>query len=95
MCCTTHDERDRLDRADGINVDALLTRDERFRCQCKFGHPCHRAMTAEDLVCDWCRGTNHETACKQMQLPSDITYSPPGQTLRARPGWRPQNPRLL
>jgi hypothetical protein len=64
MCCWTHEERDRLERAAGI--DLIMAESEETRCQCSFGTWCRRRMTQEDLLCDWCRGTDHGRACMEM-----------------------------
>lgn len=57
MCCLTHLERDRIE-FDGLPpevVTGLKATGEHDRCRCGFGSPCHRRMTGEDLLCDWCR----------------------------------------
>lgn len=76
MCCQTHHARDLLDADHGIDVKALLASDEQFRCRCPFGNPCQRAMTAEDLRCNWCRGTNHQRACQD--LGNDVMWGGSG-----------------
>jgi hypothetical protein len=42
-----------------------MAESEQWRCRCQFGNPCGRKATAEDLLCDWCRGRNHEQACNE------------------------------
>jgi len=64
MCCTTHDERDRDDNAH--NVAYLMAASDRTRCQCTYGNPCRRFADREDLLCEWCRGRNHENACVEL-----------------------------
>lgn len=73
MCCPTHTARDQL-AAQEINgrppgereaaaaqFGALFPADERARCRCEVtAAPCTRKATGEDLVCDWCRETDHE-----------------------------------
>jgi hypothetical protein len=70
VCCTTHDDRDQLDANNGIDVQALLAPDEAHRCQCAYGNLCRRAMTQEDLRCDWCRplgDDGHNRKCGEMK----------------------------
>jgi hypothetical protein len=73
MCCDTHDLRDAiaLYEASASASDAgsaaaaleahqaLLAESEGFRCRCPHGVPCKRKADAEDLLCEWCRGTDH------------------------------------
>ena len=95
MCCGTHTARDQLDIqaritqiTNGKPLAWDFAEDERLRCQCDFssGHPCKRRMTGEDLLCDWCRVTDHLDWCRRhagtaggfgppdrpMGLPADI-----------------------
>jgi hypothetical protein len=79
MCCTTHDERDRQDVRNGKTF--TYAENEQFRCQCDFGNKCRRRATQEDRRCDWCRGTNHETACGEL----GVMYGPaPDESFRYR-----------
>lgn len=64
MCCYTHQIRDEDEKP----PLALMAQDRRFRCQCKYGQSCDRAMTAEDLLCDWCRGSNHDKVCHEQRI---------------------------
>jgi hypothetical protein len=66
MCCFSHEEVNNADILQhGIKyVIALMARDERLRCQCKFGDKCNRQMTQEDLLCDYCRSCRHSTECQ-------------------------------
>jgi hypothetical protein len=81
MCCTTHDVMDRLDRERrGIDVAALTVKDTDFRCRCPFGSVCLRQATAEDLLCDRCRGLDHQRWCDE----NPQAYGPlPGPSLRS------------
>lgn len=67
MCCNTHEDRDAADRARGIDVDALLAPSEEWRCRCLFtAVRCRRRATGEDLLCDWCRETDHMRFCEEL-----------------------------
>ena len=61
MCCWTHKARDEVDKSQ--NIAFTLAESEDVRCQCKFGVPCRRRVTEEDLPCDWCRVRDHQQAC--------------------------------
>lgn len=67
MCCNTHDERDRRDRAAGVEFQ--VAEREEFRCRCAYGNPCRRRMSyREDFMCEWCsdQGENgHVTKCEE------------------------------
>jgi hypothetical protein len=65
MCCTTHEDRDRMHRG----IQFTRADSEHFRCRCTFGVPCSRQHTAADLLCDWCRGQGvegHERTCYEL-----------------------------
>lgn len=71
MCCWTHDFRDALEHPG----PELMAEAEDFRCRCTHGGEgtCRRRMTAEDFLCDWCRGTNHIDKCNDyIQMPSKL-----------------------
>jgi hypothetical protein len=68
VCCDTHPLRDALDYGvakaagpeDVAFLDSLAAPGENFRCRCsETAQPCRRKATGEDLVCDWCRQTDH------------------------------------
>jgi hypothetical protein len=62
VCCETHDLRDWLARAHGGDVP--LAPDDQHRCRCSElgrwnGTPCQRYADGEDVLCPWCRVTDH------------------------------------
>jgi hypothetical protein len=66
MCCFSHEqvnEGDIYEHGQGY-VTSLMARDERLRCQCKYGDKCNRQMTQEDMLCDYCRDCRHSTECQ-------------------------------
>jgi hypothetical protein len=59
MCCDTHALRDALEEPGSLA--RLLAPGEDWRCRC--AHPgarCERRADAEDLLCAWCRVTDHQ-----------------------------------
>jgi hypothetical protein len=78
MCCVTHPYRDRLDQALAREqgtlpaFEMLMAESEDFRCRCSLTEqPCQRRSTGEDLICDWCRQTDHE-AWARANLPAAL-----------------------
>jgi hypothetical protein len=66
MCCETHDLRDFLTRAHGGDdaLAELLAPADNRRCRCTelgkwAGEQCRRLANGEDVLCDWCRVTDH------------------------------------
>jgi hypothetical protein len=68
MCCNTHPLRDRLALAEVDPGDesalqahrALMAPSDDWRCRCGHqGTRCERKADAEDLLCAWCRETDH------------------------------------
>lgn len=64
MCCLTHSERDHDDDISGVKYSRADS--EHLRCRCRFGNPCNREQSGPDLLCDWCRGRNHQEACAEI-----------------------------
>ncbi len=67
MCCETHDLRDFLARFDGRGeaLAELLAPSDGYRCRCTElgrwgGQRCERKADREDLLCPWCRSTDHQ-----------------------------------
>jgi hypothetical protein len=78
MCCVTHPYRDQLDQALALcqgtlpAFEALMAESEDFRCRCSLAkQSCQRRATGEDLICDWCRQTDHE-AWARANLPTAL-----------------------
>lgn len=66
MCCETHDLRDFMARYDGRDgaLAELLAPDDMHRCRCTElgkwpGTRCERTADGEDILCPWCRATDH------------------------------------
>jgi hypothetical protein len=75
MCCNTHADRDALDRAHQVDVDALLAPSEAWRCRCpQTSARCERKATGEDLLCDWCRTVDHMAFCASVS--GELAVSP-------------------
>jgi hypothetical protein len=76
VCCNTHAIRDEVHlagaRAAGqvAEFESLMAPSDAWRCRCSFGvAPCLRKATAEDVLCDWCRETDHQAwAWQQVEL---------------------------
>jgi hypothetical protein len=67
MCCETHDLRDFITWFDGGDqaLAELLAPGGDYRCRCTElgkwqGQRCERRADGEDLLCPWCRGTEHQ-----------------------------------
>ena len=62
MCCETHDLRDWLAAAHGEALPLAPGNDRRCRCS-ELGRwngtPCQRYADGEDILCPWCRVTDH------------------------------------
>jgi hypothetical protein len=79
MCCNTHADRDALDRAHQVDVDALLAPSEAWRCRCsQTSARCQRKATGEDLLCDWCRTVDHMAFCASVVEPYEAAVRPYG-----------------
>jgi hypothetical protein len=97
MCCETHDLRDFLTRAHG-GEDALrgvLAPADNRRCRCTElgkwgGQACAREANGEDLLCDWCRVTDHmrwyETALRGGDPVAQAYYEQRGAVTFGRSG---------
>jgi hypothetical protein len=62
VCCETHDLRDYLAAAHGEALPLAPGDDHRCRCSELGRHPgvpCNRYADGEDILCPWCRETNH------------------------------------
>lgn len=58
-------------------MDALLAPSEDWRCRCKSTSVrCRRKATGEDLLCDWCRATDHMAFCESVLQSYRVTGSP-------------------
>jgi hypothetical protein len=102
MCCLTHDERDRDDDMRGVEYTRADSR--HLQCQCKFGNSCAREQSQSDLLCDWCRGRDHQEACGELMSVSARRASKmiadyviddeawPATNRYAEPSWKPIEP---
>lgn len=73
MCCWTHKERDSND--DMHFVEYTRADSEHFRCVCGYGQRCDRQQDGPDLLCEWCRGRNHDRECVEIDQRQRDTWS--------------------